>query len=105
MVGVLKDVSLQADVGEVVAVLAQRACAPRGRPGGPAGPQLLLVDDPTMSLGLEETDDATPLLNSLAKERGLGVLICIADAKATAWSKRAPQSPIQPASSIASTLA
>jgi ABC-type cobalamin/Fe3+-siderophores transport system ATPase subunit len=65
----------------------------------------LLVDDPTMSLGLEETDDATPLLNSLAKERGLGVLICVADAKATAWSERAPQSPIQPASSIASTLA
>jgi ABC-type cobalamin/Fe3+-siderophores transport system ATPase subunit len=51
-------------------------------------PRLLLVDDLTMSLGLGEVDDATRLLDSLAKERGLGVLMCVSDAKATGWSER-----------------
>jgi predicted ABC-type transport system involved in lysophospholipase L1 biosynthesis ATPase subunit len=51
-------------------------------------PRLLLVDDVTMSLGLGEVDDATRLLDSLAKERGLGVLMCVSDARATGWSQR-----------------
>jgi ABC-type cobalamin/Fe3+-siderophores transport system ATPase subunit len=51
-------------------------------------PRLLLVDDLTMSLGLEEVDDATRLLRSLATERRLGVLMCVSDAKATGWSQR-----------------
>jgi predicted ABC-type transport system involved in lysophospholipase L1 biosynthesis ATPase subunit len=51
-------------------------------------PRLLLVDDLTMSLGLAEVDDAMMLLDSLAKERDLGVLMCVSDAKATGWSQR-----------------
>jgi predicted ABC-type transport system involved in lysophospholipase L1 biosynthesis ATPase subunit len=51
-------------------------------------PKLLLVDDLTVSLGLEEVDDAMRLLESLAKERGLGVLKCVSDAKASLWSER-----------------
>jgi predicted ABC-type transport system involved in lysophospholipase L1 biosynthesis ATPase subunit len=51
-------------------------------------PKLLLVDDLTASLGLEEADTVTRLLDSLAKERGLGVLMCVSDAKATGWSER-----------------
>jgi lipoprotein-releasing system ATP-binding protein len=51
-------------------------------------PRLLLVDDMTASLGLEEVDDATRLLDSLAAERDLGVLMCVSDAKATGWSER-----------------
>jgi lipoprotein-releasing system ATP-binding protein len=51
-------------------------------------PRLMLVDDVTMSLGLEEADDATQLLASLAKERSIGVLMCVSDAKATSWSQR-----------------
>lgn len=51
-------------------------------------PRLLLVDDLTMSLGLQEVDDATRLLSSLAEERSLGVLMCVSDAKATGWSER-----------------
>jgi predicted ABC-type transport system involved in lysophospholipase L1 biosynthesis ATPase subunit len=51
-------------------------------------PRLLLVDDLTMSLGLEEADHAAHLLDSLAKERSIGVLMCASDAKATSWSDR-----------------
>jgi ABC-type cobalamin/Fe3+-siderophores transport system ATPase subunit len=51
-------------------------------------PQLLLVDDLTMSLGMGEVDDAARLLDSLARERSLGVLMCVSDAKATGWSQR-----------------
>jgi predicted ABC-type transport system involved in lysophospholipase L1 biosynthesis ATPase subunit len=51
-------------------------------------PRLLLVDDLTMSLGLQESDDAMRLLGSLAGERSLGVLMCVSDAKATGWSHR-----------------
>ncbi len=51
-------------------------------------PRLLLVDDVTMSLGLEEAFDATELLASLAEERSMGVLMCVSDAKATSWSER-----------------
>ena len=51
-------------------------------------PRLLLVDDLTMSLGLGEVDEAARLLDSLAKERSLGVLMCVSDANATGWSGR-----------------
>jgi putative ABC transport system ATP-binding protein len=51
-------------------------------------PKLLLVDDLTMSLGVGEADDAMELLGSLAKERDLGVLMCVSHAKATVWSDR-----------------
>ncbi len=52
------------------------------------GPKLLLVDDLTVSLGIEETDDITRMLAELAKEQGFGVLMCVSHAGATAWSAR-----------------
>jgi ABC-type cobalamin/Fe3+-siderophores transport system ATPase subunit len=51
-------------------------------------PTLVLVDDLTVSLGIEETDELTRLLAGLAKERGFGVLMCVSDADATGWSAR-----------------
>jgi putative ABC transport system ATP-binding protein len=51
-------------------------------------PKLLLVDDLTVSLGLGEADDVTRLLDSLAKERGFGVLMSVSEAGATGWSGR-----------------
>jgi predicted ABC-type transport system involved in lysophospholipase L1 biosynthesis ATPase subunit len=51
-------------------------------------PRLLLVDDLTVSLGIEETDELTRLLAELARERGFGVLMCVSDAGATGWSAR-----------------
>ena len=51
-------------------------------------PKLLLVDDLTASLGLGEADEVTRLLDSLACERGFGVLMCVSDAGATGWSGR-----------------
>jgi ABC-type lipoprotein export system ATPase subunit len=51
-------------------------------------PKLLLVDDLTVSLGLEETDEITRMLTTLAKESGFGVLMCVSDADATGWSTR-----------------
>ena len=51
-------------------------------------PKLLLVDDLTVSLGIEETDEITRLLAVLAKEMDFGVLMCVSDADATAWSAR-----------------
>lgn len=51
-------------------------------------PRLLLVDDLTSSLGLGEVDDAMCLLGSLAQEREMAVLMCVSEAKATAWSQR-----------------
>ncbi|HEY2181240.1 MAG TPA: ABC transporter ATP-binding protein [Solirubrobacteraceae bacterium] len=51
-------------------------------------PCLLLVDDLTLSLDLGEVDDATRLLDELARERDLGVLMCVSDANATRWSQR-----------------
>jgi ABC-type cobalamin/Fe3+-siderophores transport system ATPase subunit len=52
-------------------------------------PRLLLVDELTMSLDMGEVDDAAQLLESLASERDLGVLMCCSDAQATRWSNRA----------------
>lgn len=51
-------------------------------------PRVLLVDDLAVSLGLEEAEEATRLLDSLARERDLAVLMCVSDAKATGWSGR-----------------
>ncbi len=51
-------------------------------------PKLLLVDDLTVSLGLEETDQVTRMLAELAREQGFGVLMCVSDADATGWSTR-----------------
>jgi predicted ABC-type transport system involved in lysophospholipase L1 biosynthesis ATPase subunit len=53
-----------------------------------AEPRLLLVDDIAVSLGIEEAEQATRLLDSLARERDLAVLMCASDAKATGWSSR-----------------
>ena len=50
-------------------------------------PQLLLVDDLTISLGLGEADDVTRLLDTLAKEQGFAVLMSVSDAGATGWSR------------------
>jgi ABC-type lipoprotein export system ATPase subunit len=51
-------------------------------------PKLLLVDDLTVSLGIEETDQVTRMTAQLAKENGFGVLMCVSDANATGWSAR-----------------
>lgn len=51
-------------------------------------PMLLLVDDLTASLGLGEADEVTRLLDSLADELELGVLMSVSDASATGWSGR-----------------
>lgn len=51
-------------------------------------PTLLLVDDLTASLGLGEADEITQLLDSLARERGFGVMMSVSDAGATGWSGR-----------------
>jgi predicted ABC-type transport system involved in lysophospholipase L1 biosynthesis ATPase subunit len=51
-------------------------------------PKLLLVDDLTLSLGLEETDDILRLLDTLATEQGFAVLMSVSDAGATGWSGR-----------------
>jgi predicted ABC-type transport system involved in lysophospholipase L1 biosynthesis ATPase subunit len=51
-------------------------------------PKLLLVDDLTASLGLGEADEVARLLDSLAEERGFGVLMSVSDASATGWSGR-----------------
>jgi predicted ABC-type transport system involved in lysophospholipase L1 biosynthesis ATPase subunit len=51
-------------------------------------PALLLVDDLTVSFGLEETERITKLLATLAKELDLGVLMCVSDAEAMLWSER-----------------
>jgi len=53
-----------------------------------AEPHLLLVDDITLSLGIDEAEEVTRLLDSLARERDLAVLMCASDAKATGWSTR-----------------
>jgi predicted ABC-type transport system involved in lysophospholipase L1 biosynthesis ATPase subunit len=51
-------------------------------------PRLLLVDDVAVSLGFDEAEETTRLLDSLARERNLAVLVCASDAKATGWSAR-----------------
>ncbi len=51
-------------------------------------PSLLLVDDLTVSLGIDETDEIARMLAALAKERSFGVLMCVSDADATGWSTR-----------------
>jgi lipoprotein-releasing system ATP-binding protein len=42
-------------------------------------PRLLLVDDPTASLGMREREAVTELLRTLATERGIGVLVSAPD--------------------------
>ncbi|HUB36699.1 MAG TPA: ABC transporter ATP-binding protein [Solirubrobacteraceae bacterium] len=51
-------------------------------------PELLLVDDLTVTLGLGESDEIARMLEQLAAERGLGVLICANDAGAVAGAQR-----------------
>jgi ABC-type cobalamin/Fe3+-siderophores transport system ATPase subunit len=51
-------------------------------------PRMLLVDDLTTTLGLDDTEDVAMLLHSLAAARGLGVLVSVGDARATRWSER-----------------
>jgi putative ABC transport system ATP-binding protein len=51
-------------------------------------PRLLLVDDLTVSLGIQEADEVGRMLHILASERGFGVLMCVSDADATGWSAR-----------------
>jgi ABC-type cobalamin/Fe3+-siderophores transport system ATPase subunit len=51
-------------------------------------PKVLLVDDLTSTLALDEAEDVAILLHSLAAERGLGVLVGVGDAQATRWSDR-----------------
>jgi predicted ABC-type transport system involved in lysophospholipase L1 biosynthesis ATPase subunit len=51
-------------------------------------PSLLLVDDLTATLGLVETDELTRLVGTLCGEMGMGVLMSVSDANATAWSQR-----------------
>jgi putative ABC transport system ATP-binding protein len=51
-------------------------------------PALLLVDDLTDALGIQETDELTALLRSLSRESKLGVLMSVSDAQATLWSDR-----------------
>jgi ABC-type cobalamin/Fe3+-siderophores transport system ATPase subunit len=51
-------------------------------------PRLLLVDDLTATLNLGETEQITALLHGLAAEYGIGVLMSVGDARATAWSER-----------------
>jgi ABC-type cobalamin/Fe3+-siderophores transport system ATPase subunit len=51
-------------------------------------PRILLVDDLTATLGLDDTEDIAMLLHSLAASRGLGVLMGVGDARATRWSDR-----------------
>jgi peptide/nickel transport system ATP-binding protein len=53
-----------------------------------AEPRLLLVDDIVVALDPGEAEEVTRLLDSLARERDLGVLMCVSDAKATGWSGR-----------------
>lgn len=51
-------------------------------------PSLLLVDDLTGSLGFEEADAVARLLNALAREREMGVLMSVSNASETGWSGR-----------------
>lgn len=51
-------------------------------------PSLLLVDDLSATLGLDETEEVSMLLHALAQARGLGVLMSVGDAGATRWSER-----------------
>jgi ABC-type cobalamin/Fe3+-siderophores transport system ATPase subunit len=51
-------------------------------------PKLLLVDDLAALLGLDEADEVARLLDSLAKERRIGVLMSVSDANSTSWSGR-----------------
>jgi ABC-type cobalamin/Fe3+-siderophores transport system ATPase subunit len=51
-------------------------------------PKVLLVDDLTATLGLEDTEDVAMLLHSLAAARGLGVIVSVGDTRSTRWSER-----------------
>jgi lipoprotein-releasing system ATP-binding protein len=52
------------------------------------GPELLLVDDLTATLGLDATERVGRLLRSIANEDGLAVLMSVSDADATTWFDR-----------------
>jgi putative ABC transport system ATP-binding protein len=51
-------------------------------------PRLLLVDDLTATLDMQETEGIAGLLGSLARERGVGVLICAGDSDLASCSDR-----------------
>jgi len=51
-------------------------------------PKLLLVDDLTATLGMEETEEIAGLLGSLARERGVAVLICAGGSDLASYSDR-----------------
>jgi ABC-type lipoprotein export system ATPase subunit len=51
-------------------------------------PELLLVDDLTVTLGLDSTERIGRLLHSIAHEDGLAVLMSVSDADATTWFDR-----------------
>ncbi len=51
-------------------------------------PKLLLVDDLTATLGMDETEEIAGLLGSLARERGVAVLICASDSDLASRSDR-----------------
>lgn len=51
-------------------------------------PRLLIVNDLTSPLGLDETDEVTRLLHDVSKERGIGVLMGISNGNATEWADR-----------------
>ncbi len=52
------------------------------------GPELLLVDDLTATLGIDATEQIGRLLHSIAEEDGLAVLMSVSDANATTWFDR-----------------
>jgi lipoprotein-releasing system ATP-binding protein len=51
-------------------------------------PELLLVDDLTATLGIDETERIGRLLHSIAHENRLAVLMSVSDADATTWFDR-----------------
>jgi putative ABC transport system ATP-binding protein len=52
------------------------------------GPELLLVDDLTGTLGIDATDQLGRLLRSIAHEDSLAVLMSVSDTDATTWFDR-----------------
>jgi predicted ABC-type transport system involved in lysophospholipase L1 biosynthesis ATPase subunit len=51
-------------------------------------PRLLVVDDLAAMLSVRGADEVVELLASLARERGVGVLVSVSDLSATTWSDR-----------------
>jgi ABC-type lipoprotein export system ATPase subunit len=52
------------------------------------GPELLLIDDLTATLGLSATESVGRLLRSIACEDGLAILMSVSDADASTWFDR-----------------